>query len=360
MIPINLGGRGTQIGRGGQFPGWQTPGINPNAPMPNPRGDMSAPVDPRREARAYGMAEALSQPIDVGSGSWAEALAEGLAGGLRGRASSRMYQAELERAAAESEREQQSQGVQDELRRAQIEALQAETAQAGIPEWAPIPQDQLPQGARFGQENRRTGQRDLDWAPQPRADAAGRAPPAGYRFTPDGNLEAIPGGPADVRATAEGRARIGQMDSSARSLQNALSAIDDAERLVSGTSTGFMGQITRGVGGTSAYNLNQALEPVRAILSFETLAEMRRNSATGGALGSIAVRELELLGNTMRSLDTAQSEPQVRAALRTTRSQLERTLRAIEAARNEMQGGPGAAQSGATANGERIIDLEPE
>lgn len=182
MIPINLGGRGTQIGRGGQFPGWQTPGINPNAPMPNPRGDMSAPVDPRREARAYGMAEALSQPIDVGSGSWAEALAEGLAGGLRGRASSRMYQAELERAAAESQREQQSQGVQDELRRAQIEALQAETAQAGVPEWEIIPQDQLPPGARYGERNRRTGRGAMEWTPQPRSAGAGTPPdlPPGF------------------------------------------------------------------------------------------------------------------------------------------------------------------------------------
>lgn len=209
---------------------------------------------------------------------------------------------------------------------------------------------------RLGQRNEVTGQ--YDWAPQV-PNAGGPAPPSGYRPTADGALEAIPGGPADVRATAEGRSRMGQMESSARSLQNAISALDDAERLVNGNSTGFVGQLTRGVGGTRAYNLNQALEPVRAILSFETLAEMRRNSATGGALGSIAVRELELLGNTMRSLDTAQSEQQVRSALNTTRSQLQRTLQAIEAARAEMQGGGQQAPAGG-GDGVRVIELEPE
>lgn len=180
MIPINLGGRGTQIGRGGQFPGWQTPGINPNAPMSGARGDMSAAPDPRTEARSYGMAEALSQPIEIQSGGWGEALAESLAGGLRGRAAQNMYAAELERNSAAAKREQQSQAVQDELRRAQIEALRAEST-AG-PEWAPIPQDQLPPGARFGQANRRTGQRDLDWTPQPRSAGATAAPdlPPGF------------------------------------------------------------------------------------------------------------------------------------------------------------------------------------
>jgi hypothetical protein len=129
MRPNNLGGAGmrvgllgTQMGRGGAMPGWQTPGINPNAPQPN--GGQS--VDPRQEARAYGIAEALGQPIEIQSGGWGEALAEGLAGGLRGRAAQNMYAAELERNAATTAREGQSQDLEDQQRRAQIEALQRE------------------------------------------------------------------------------------------------------------------------------------------------------------------------------------------------------------------------------------------
>lgn len=36
--------------------------------------------------------------------------------------------------------------------------------------------------------------------------AQGNKPPAGYRYTPDGNLETIPGGPADQKALAQGAA----------------------------------------------------------------------------------------------------------------------------------------------------------
>jgi hypothetical protein len=89
----------------------------------------------------------------------------------------------------------------------------------------------------------------------------------------------------------------------------------------------------------SGTDLNEALEPVRAILAFENLAEMRRNSTTGGALGSIAVRELDLLGSTVRSLSTAQRPEQLRENLLAVRRQFLRTQRAIAAARAEMDGG---------------------
>lgn len=178
--------------------------------------------------------------------------------------------------------------------------------------------------------------------------AGERAPPAGYRWTADGNLEAVPGGPADIRATEAGQSRIAQMDSSERSLQNAIDVLRGAESQVTGSTAGVGGQILRGVGGTAAYDLNQALEPVRAILSFENLQEMRRNSQTGGALGSIAVRELELLGSTVRSLDTAQSPAALRRAIMETRAQLERTQRAIRAARAEMAPPSPSASSGET------------
>lgn len=215
---------------------------------------------------------------------------------------------------------------------------------------------------RMGQRNRRTGQ--YDWAPQvPLGDRY--APPAGYRGTPETGLEAIPGGPADLRQTTEGRARAQQMDSSSRQLQNAIDVLTQAESNVSGGSSGLWGQMTRDVGGTPAYNLNQQLEPVRAILSFENLAEMRRNSATGGALGSIAVRELDLLGSTVRSLDTAQSPAQLRQALQDVRRQLSATLQAVQAARHEMEIGPqGAPQEpnmpSQQNGGERIMDWSPE
>lgn len=182
------------------------------------------------------------------------------------------------------------------------------------------------------------------------ASASGvRAPPAGYRWTPEGNLEAVPGGPADIRATAAGQAQQGRLESSASSLQNALTVLDEALPNVSGRSAGLWGQMTRGYGGTAAYDLEQQLEPVLAILSFENLAEMRRNSETGGALGSIAVRELDLLGRTIRSLDTAQSPEQLQRAIVATRGQLARTLSAVQNAQREAGGVPTQQQQAPSA-----------
>ena len=192
---------------------------------------------------------------------------------------------------------------------------------------------------RLGQRNEITGQ--YDWAPQVPIETR---PPAGYRMTPDGNMEAVPGGPADIRQTAEGRARADQLDSSERQLQNALDVLNNDVRSFPNVAAGTVGGWSRGIPGTPAYDLNQALEPVRAILSFENLQEMRRNSTTGGALGSIAVRELELLGNTVRSLDTAQSPQQLAQNIRTVRGQLTRTVEAIRAARAEMGGAAPQAQ----------------
>jgi hypothetical protein len=62
-------------------------------------------------------------------------------------------------------------------------------------------------------------------------------------------------------------------------------------------------------------NLEKALEPVLASLSFAELQQMRTDSPTGGALGGIAVRELELLGATIASLSVDQSPEQLNGAI---------------------------------------------
>jgi hypothetical protein len=284
-------------------------------------------------------------------------VAEALAAGLRGRA-----------ARGEREREEftENEERQRELSRRQAlsDALQGfdpnnpQAVLPGLSQGAPEEAFELAQ-ALLGQEapERWTDPYDMGGVQVQRNERNNQVrpvitpnsttlyqPPSGYRGSPD-SLEPIPGGPADVRATAEGRARVQQMESSARQLENAIAVLDQAIPQVDWNSTGLVGQVTRGVGGTDAFNLDQLLEPVRATLSFENLAEMRRNSTTGGALGSIAVRELELLAQTVRSLNTAQGTPQMRRALQETRAQLARTLQALQAARQEMDGGPGAEQA---------------
>lgn len=345
--PINLARRGGLSigGRVPQMPQQQAPAV---------------PVEPPSSSRTYGLAEAL-QPIELQSADPIEAISKALAGGLRGIEAGREREREEFRTADAARREQKQADRRERGYAAALEAgndvqgtertnaMANALAGYGMGEQAlelatqqprNQPETRVTQSGTFWREGDGGAPqimgRDPNWQPP---SYTVQQPPSGYRSTQGGDLEAIPGGPADVRANAEGRSRVAQMDASARSLQNAVDALNEAEGLVSGWSTGAAGQVTRGIGGTPARDLDQALEPVRAILSFETLAEMRRNSTTGGALGSIAVRELELLGNTMRSLDTAQSEGAVRSAIVTVRNQLSRTLRAIEAARAEVSGG---------------------
>lgn len=103
--------------------------------------------------------------------------------------------------------------------------------------------------------------------------------------------------------------------------KNVLSAIDNSLKLAGDEtlgfnfSTGLAGQILSNVGGRDAYDLKKSIDTIQASLSFDKLQEMRNNSPTGGALGSIAVRELDLLGATIASLDNAQSQEQVIANL---------------------------------------------
>ena len=196
--------------------------------------------------------------------------------------------------------------------------------------------------------------------------------PAGYEWTEDGRQRAIEGGPADYRQSGEARARVGALESSELQLDDAINAIDVATQVMgrnndwwnpTDDSTGMQGQALRGVGGMNAYDLDQALEPVRATLSFSNLQEMRRNSVTGGALGSIAVRELQLLASTVRSLDTGQSREQLQDNVAAVRAQMVRTREAFRRAREEIAGGQGAATQQtptqeSPAQGDPIADID--
>lgn len=91
-------------------------------------------------------------------------------------------------------------------------------------------------------------------------------------------------------------------------------AVSRALERVSGWTTG-MGSILSNIPGTPAKDLQADLETIKANLGFDELQTMRDNSPTGGALGQVAVQELEALRSTLASLDQAQSPEAVRAAL---------------------------------------------
>ena len=85
-----------------------------------------------------------------------------------------------------------------------------------------------------------------------------------------------------------------------------LQAIDKALNIISTAkqpTTGLLGAGFRIFAGSDAKRLDAVLDTIRSNIGFKELNEMRQSSKTGGALGNVTVRELELLQSTMVSLD---------------------------------------------------------
>lgn len=133
----------------------------------------------------------------------------------------------------------------------------------------------------------------------------GKTPP-GYRQTAEGNLEAIPGGPADTKLQ-------GALNQDTAMLQNSNSSFD---RLASTANdilnhpglagiTGLRGKVPD-VPGTDAANARALLNTLKSQVGFGVLQEMRNNSKSGGALGSVSDAEGKRLENNLAALDTTQ------------------------------------------------------
>lgn len=104
--------------------------------------------------------------------------------------------------------------------------------------------------------------------------------------------------------------------------------------------TGFIGSALSKVPGTPAFDLGRTLDTLVASAGFETLQEMRDNSPTGGALGSITERELALLQATWSSLQQSQSKEQFEANLGRFQRQLENSWNRVNNAYERDYGVP--------------------
>ena len=71
-----------------------------------------------------------------------------------------------------------------------------------------------------------------------------------------------------------------------------------------------IGSYLSGVAGTPARNLAGLIEAIESNVGFDRLQQMRAASPTGGALGAVNVKELELLTSSLGSLKQSQSEEQ--------------------------------------------------
>lgn len=161
------------------------------------------------------------------------------------------------------------------------------------------------------------------------------APPPGYRWASDGqSMEAVPGGPADIKAGEMGVKRNRQREAAMNQADRVIGMTNKATEQVNSLSAGFIGSLAKGLPGSDARDLASNLETVKANLGFAELQAMRDASPTGGALGAIAVQELVALQSTVASLDQAQSPPQLRANLQKIGEHYQRWKSAVDQASN--------------------------
>ena len=99
-------------------------------------------------------------------------------------------------------------------------------------------------------------------------------------------------------------------------IDNVLKPTYDVLENADWSTTGATGVVASKIPGSDAYDLRKNIETIKANLGFDRLQQMRDASPTGGALGQVAVQELEGLQASLASLDPAQSAPQLRANLR--------------------------------------------
>lgn len=94
-----------------------------------------------------------------------------------------------------------------------------------------------------------------------------------------------------------------------------MDTIEKAIPLV-GYNTAGWGSFMKYLPGTEAKDLDNYIGTIKANLGFQQLQAMRQASPTGGALGQVAVKELEALQSTIASLDPSQKKETLLANLK--------------------------------------------
>lgn len=141
-------------------------------------------------------------------------------------------------------------------------------------------------------------------------------------------LPPFPGTSTTTGETTSGGARITQTPASQEAAQKQetrqklqsfqvgenLNTIKEASNLVSGWTTG-VGSYLKALPTTDAKTLSSKIQTIKANLGFDRLQQMRDASPTGGALGQVAIQELDALQSSVASLDQELSPAELRVNL---------------------------------------------
>jgi hypothetical protein len=117
--------------------------------------------------------------------------------------------------------------------------------------------------------------------------------------------------------------------------------------------TGFTGALASAIPGTDAYDFKTSNRTLEARAAFGTLQEMRANSPTGGALGSVTEGELKLLEASVAAMETAQSYESYQKALSQYEGNLNRLKKRILDRQQQMRDQSEGVGAPTKANAER-------
>lgn len=123
----------------------------------------------------------------------------------------------------------------------------------------------------------------------------------------------IKGGPADT-AKQDEAARERTLRT-AGVITGAIDKIQDKLKTTTLPVAGFVGGNLAQIKGTNAYSVKALVDTIKANIGFETLAQMRKESPTGGALGQVSNQEIGFLQATLANLDQGQTTEDFEAQL---------------------------------------------
>lgn len=192
------------------------------------------------------------------------------------------------------------------------------------------------------------GEKPETFRPAKPEEARQQGTTAGQVSTKTGKFEAAKEAKTVVEEEKEQRAAAEALAKTKRVITD----IDGVLGKVGPLNTGIIGAVTKGIPSSPAFNLRELIKPIQANLGFDELAKMRAASPTGGALGQVAVKELDYLQAAVASLEQAQSTDQMVDALKRVKNHYQRWQATLVKAQRQT--------TGASARPERRVPTRVE
>lgn len=140
--------------------------------------------------------------------------------------------------------------------------------------------------------------------------------PLGYRKGPDGNLQAIPGGPADMKIQGQFNQDTAAVTSSMSAMDRLAIAANEAMNHPGLAGTAGIRGVVPNIPGSQAADAAALMNTLKSQVAFGVLQDMRNNSKTGGALGNVSDAEGKRLEANLAALEKSQSVEQLRDNLK--------------------------------------------